>query len=197
MVDAGEIAARLADQNQFAGHKKGLLPAGCSGRGAALGLEIVVVRAFDEVDARMRRHLRHDHGMLIVPGGAVAIVGVVGIVSRRRSGKHDGANDHPNDDCSYCQHRFRPVTCPPPMCRRLLNGFVLRCRPAASHQPNCRDMLGTGRAAVRLWDQEVFSRRDVLPDLCRGRRVGPVEEHGREMPGALTRGRIDLRHGQS
>jgi hypothetical protein len=36
-----------------------------AGSGAALGFEIIVVWAFDEVDAWLGRHLRHDQGALV------------------------------------------------------------------------------------------------------------------------------------
>jgi len=42
-----------------------------AGSGAALGFEIIVVWTFDEVDARLGRHLRHDQGALVVPIDAV------------------------------------------------------------------------------------------------------------------------------
>ena len=51
-----------------------------AGSGAALGFEIIVVWVFDEVDAWLGRHLRHDQGALVVPIDAVAVVGIVGVI---------------------------------------------------------------------------------------------------------------------
>lgn len=51
-----------------------------AGNWAALGFETIVVWAFDEVDARMGRHLRHDQGALVVPIDAVAVVGIIGVM---------------------------------------------------------------------------------------------------------------------
>ena len=49
------------------------------GRGAR-GLEISVVWAFDEGDARIGCYLRTGQGVLVVPIDAVAVVRIVGVI---------------------------------------------------------------------------------------------------------------------
>src|SRR5205807_8828784 len=64
--DAGEGPLRLACQHEVAGHEIGLPPASLGVDRATGGLEVVIVRALDEIDARASDDLRHHQCALVV-----------------------------------------------------------------------------------------------------------------------------------
>jgi hypothetical protein len=89
--DAGKGAARLPNKHGVAGHEVGFLAAGRGRSRAAVGLEIIVIGALDEVDTRLRRHSRDRQGLRLVPIDAEAIGGIVRVVCRGRCRKQERA----------------------------------------------------------------------------------------------------------